>query len=98
MYQKNTGSAYEAPAGYTVDVAGDAAFIPQYVKDIDLKDGSVSDFITVRTRFPERRVQEYDTQSYRLLAGLRGELAEWSWESALSYGKSTNEIKTYLVI
>ncbi|MCH7423778.1 TonB-dependent receptor [Shewanella xiamenensis] len=93
MYQKNTGSAYEAPAGYTVDVAGDAAFIPQYVKDIDLKDGGVSDFITVRTRFPERRVQEYDTQSYRLLAGLRGELADWSWESALSYGKSTNEIK-----
>ncbi|MDT3297323.1 TonB-dependent receptor [Shewanella sp. SP2S2-6] len=92
MYQKNTGSAYEAPAGYTVDVAGDSANIPQYVHDIDMLDGSVSDVITVRTRFPERRVQEYDTQSYRVLAGLRGELADWSWETAASYGKSTNEI------
>lgn len=92
MYQKNTGSAYEAPAGYTVDVTGDSANIPQYVHDIDMLDGSVSDVITVRTRFPERRVQEYDTQSYRVLAGLRGELADWSWETAASYGKSTNEI------
>lgn len=93
MFQQNNGSSYEAPAGYTVDVAGDSENIPQYVKDIDMLDGSVSDFITVRTRFPERRIQEYDTQSYRMLTGIRGDIADWSFETALSYGKSTNEIR-----
>lgn len=92
MYQKNTGSSYEAPAGYSVNVPGDADYLPQYVRDIDLQDGSVSDVILVRTRFPERRIQEYDTQSYRLLAGLRGELGYWFWEGAATYGKSINEV------
>lgn len=93
MFQQNNGSSYEAPAGYTAYVAGDSVNVPQYIQDIDMLDGSVSDFITVRTRFPERRIQEYDTQSYRMLAGIRGDIADWSVESALSYGKSTNEIK-----
>lgn len=92
MYQKNTGSSYEAPAGYTTYIDGNSTNVPQYLRDIDLLDGTVSDSITVRTRFPERRIQQYDTQSYRVLSGLRGEWDDWSWETALSYGKSINEI------
>lgn len=92
MYQQNTGHAYEAPAGYTVTVPGDAAYVPGYVRDINAADGDDSDSIRVRTRMPERRIQEYDTESYRVLAGLRGEWGDWGWESAASYGKSTNEV------
>ncbi|QSX29198.1 TonB-dependent receptor [Shewanella cyperi] len=92
MYQKNTGHAYEAPAGYTVTVPGDLVLIPDYVREINGLDGDDTDNIRVRTRMPERRVQEYDTESFRVLAGLRGDWGDWGWETAASYGKSTNEI------
>ncbi|MBZ9611760.1 TonB-dependent receptor [Rheinheimera maricola] len=91
MFQNNTGSAYDAPAGFDVRVAGDSALVPQWARDIDAEDGAVNQ-IRVRSRFPETRIQDYDTSSYRLLAGLRGELADWSWETAAIYGKTDNEI------
>ena len=42
-------------------------------------------------RFPDARTIEIETQSFRLLAGLRGELGDWSWEGALHGGRSDSE-------
>lgn len=91
MYQQNSGSAYDSAAAFDVRVAGDSPLVPQWARNIDAADGTVNQ-IRVRSRFPETRVQDYDTTSYRLLAGLRGELADWSWETAAIYGKTENEI------
>ena len=91
MLQNNTGSAYDAAAAFDVDVDGDSALVPQWARDIDAQDGEVNT-IRLRSRFGETRIQDYDTTSYRVLAGLRGELADWSWETAATYGKTENEI------
>lgn len=89
MYQRNKGSAYDSATAYTVDVAGDSSLVPGYVQDLNASGGP----ILVRTRFPERRQQSYDTESYRLLAGLRGEAGEWFWEAAATYGRTENEVR-----
>tara|TARA_R110002126_G_scaffold15185_10_gene62507 strand:- start:436 stop:3039 length:2604 start_codon:yes stop_codon:yes gene_type:complete len=91
MFQNNTGSAYDSAAAFDVRVAGNSPLVPQWARDIDAADGEVNQ-IRVRSRFPETRIQDYDTTSYRVLAGLRGELGLWSWESAAIYGKTDNEI------
>ncbi|WP_372625870.1 TonB-dependent receptor plug domain-containing protein [Arsukibacterium sp.] len=91
MFQNNTGSAYDSAAAFDVRIAGNSPLVPQWAQDIDAEDGMVNQ-IRIRSRFPETRVQDYDTTSYRLLAGLRGELGMWSWESAATYGKTDNEI------
>uniref|UniRef100_A0A486XQU6 TonB-dependent receptor n=1 Tax=Rheinheimera sp. BAL341 TaxID=1708203 RepID=A0A486XQU6_9GAMM len=91
MLQNNTGSAYDAAAAFDVRVAGDSSLVPAWAQEIDALDGEVNQ-IRVRSRFPETRVQDYDTTSYRLLAGLRGDLGDWSWETAAIYGKTENEI------
>jgi outer membrane receptor protein involved in Fe transport len=91
MYQQNSGSAYDAAAAFDIDIDGDSMLVPARARDIDALDGEVNP-IRVRSRFPETRIQDYDTTSYRLLAGLRGELANWSWETAATYGKTENEI------
>ncbi|NRQ42045.1 TonB-dependent receptor [Rheinheimera sp. YQF-2] len=91
MYQQNSGSAYDSAAAFDIGMDGDLSVVPAWVRDIDALDGEVNP-IRVRSRFPETRIQDYDTTSYRLLAGLRGELANWSWETAATYGKTENEI------
>ncbi|MGP9801203.1 TonB-dependent receptor [Rheinheimera sp. NSM] len=91
MYQQNSGSAYDAAAAFDIGMDGDLSVVPAWARDIDALDGEVNS-IRVRSRFPETRIQDYDTTSYRLLAGLRGELADWSWETAATYGKTENEI------
>ena len=91
MYQHNTGSAYDSAASFDIDIAGDSPFVPARFAAANAEDGTV-DNIRVRSRFPERRIQDYDTTSYRLLAGLRGEVADWSWETAAIFGKTENEI------
>ncbi|GAB2929984.1 TonB-dependent receptor [Rheinheimera gaetbuli] len=91
MFQQNSGSAYDSAAAFDVRVAGDSPLVPQWARDINAADGAINQ-IRVRSRFPETRVQDYDTTSYRLLAGLRGDLADWSWETAATYGKTENEI------
>ncbi|WP_333608626.1 TonB-dependent receptor plug domain-containing protein [Arsukibacterium sp.] len=89
MYQRNQGSAYDSATAYTVTVPFNASFVPAYVQDRNPTNAN----IIVRTRFPERRQQSFDTESLRLLAGLRGELADWSWETAASFGQTDNEVR-----
>lgn len=43
-------------------------------------------------RFAENpRIVDNDGKTYRFLQGFRGELADWSWESAVSYSKAEKE-------
>ncbi|MDN3638230.1 TonB-dependent receptor [Simiduia curdlanivorans] len=56
------------------------------VTDLILSAGD--DVMTAYGAFPDPRAIEVDTQSYRFVSGLRGEIKDWSWETALSYGNS----------
>jgi iron complex outermembrane receptor protein len=91
MYQANTGSAYDSAGSFDYTLNGNLATIPAWAKAEDAKNGTVNN-IRVRSRYPEVRTQEYDATSYRLLAGLRGELNDWAWETAATVGKSENEV------
>ncbi len=91
MYQNNTGHAYEAPSSFSTWVPAGSATIPQWALDIDDNDGLFED-IRVRSRFPDRRTQEFDDTTYRLLGGLRGTVGDWDWESAVAYGKAESTI------
>ncbi len=91
MYQANSGSAYDSAGSFDYTLSGNLATIPAWAKEADAKNGAVNN-IRVRSRYPEVRSQEYDATSYRLLAGLRGELKDWSWETAATLGKSENEV------
>ncbi len=97
MYQKNTGHSYDSAGSFDLRLPGNAAAVPQWVRTIDAQNGSVGT-IRVRSRFPERRMQEYDSNSYRLLAGIRGETnifgssETWRYETAATLGKSDNEV------
>lgn len=47
-------------------------------------------------RFAEYpRIVDNDGDTYRFLQGLRGEIGEWSWESAIAYSKATKEDITH---
>ena len=89
MYQRNKGSAYDSATAYTVNVAANSSLVPDYVRELNPNDST----IIVRTRFPERRQQAYDTESFRMLAGLRGEAGDWFWEAAATYGVTENEVR-----
>lgn len=93
MYQRNTGFTYDAPAGLDITVPGNAAFVPAWARELNAADGNPDNNIRLRTRFPERRSQSFEAEAYRALAGLRGELGNWGYETAVSYGKSENEIR-----
>ncbi|WP_306520134.1 TonB-dependent receptor [Rheinheimera sp.] len=91
MYQDNSGSAYDSAGAFDYTLSGALPTIPAWARTADALNGSVNN-IRVRSRFPEIRSQQYDNTSYRLLAGLRGELQDWSWETAATLGKSENEV------
>ncbi|WP_430457897.1 TonB-dependent receptor [Rheinheimera sp.] len=97
MYQQNSGHSYDSAGSFDLRVPGSLSTVPQWVRDIDAKNGSVGT-IRIRSRYPEVRMQEYDSNSYRLLAGMRGETTlfgssdSWRWETAATIGKSDNEV------
>ena len=94
MYQRNEGHAYEAPVSFDVWVDANSpgrANVPQWAVDIDLQDGFADD-IRVRSRFPNRRTQEFEDTSLRLLAGLRGSFGDWDWEGAVMHGTTESTI------
>ncbi|MGM0629725.1 MAG: TonB-dependent receptor plug domain-containing protein [Pseudomonadota bacterium] len=91
MFQRNEGHAYDSGAAFSANIPGDSPVVPEWASEINEADGS-TDPIYISSRFPDRRTQEYTDTSYRMLAGLRGEIGFWSWETAASYGKSESEI------
>ena len=92
MYQRNEGHAYEGAASFDVRVPAGSASIPQWALDIDDNNGSFGQ-IRVRSRFPDRRIQEFEDTSYRVLGGLRGNLGNWDWETGLALGKADSTIR-----
>lgn len=97
MVQQNSGHSYDSAGSFDLRVPGTLSSVPQWARDIDAKNGSAST-IRIRSRYPEVRMQQYDSNSYRLLAGLRGETTlfgssdSWRWETAATIGKSDNEV------
>ncbi|UTA47720.1 TonB-dependent receptor [Simiduia sp. 21SJ11W-1] len=70
----------------SADSGGFGSFPTDTVADVILSAGD--DFMTAFGSFPDARAVEVDTQSFRLVTGLRGEINDWSWETALAYGNS----------
>lgn len=93
MYQRIDAKAYENPGRYNATIAGDHPGTPASITALNLQDGSL-DPVTLRTRLPETKTQDSQTDSYRVLGGLRGDLGgSWSWESALTYARSESTIE-----
>lgn len=98
MYQQNSGHSYDSAGSFDLRLPGNLSTVPQWAKNIDAQNGAVNQ-IRVRSRYPEPRMQAYDSNSYRLLAGLRGESSlfgssdSWRWETAASVGKSDNDVR-----
>lgn len=90
MYQTKEGHAYNSPARIRAALPYD--ILPQEV--IDSLGAYPGDRVQLRTYAPERRVIAYDSDSTRLLLGLRGDIANWSYESAINFGKNTSTDKT----
>jgi iron complex outermembrane receptor protein len=91
MYQQNSGHAYDSAGSFNISVPGNLNTVPQWARDIDALDGTI-DTIRISSRSPEVRSQSYDSHSYRLLAGLRGEFKDWRYETAATLGQSDNEV------
>ena len=91
MYQQNSGHAYDSAGAFDLRLPGNLSTVPAWAQTIDAQNGSVGT-IRVRSRFPEVRMQTYDSDSYRFLAGLRGEVGDWRYETAATLGKSENEV------
>ena len=70
----------------SADDGGFGSFPSDTVADVILSAGD--DYMTAYGSFPDARAVEVDTQSYRIVSGLRGEINDWSCETALSYGNS----------
>ncbi|WP_439135269.1 TonB-dependent receptor plug domain-containing protein [Pseudomaricurvus sp.] len=48
-------------------------------------------FMRINGRFPDAREFEVESETYRLVTGLKGEAQGWSWETALTYGHNENK-------
>lgn len=74
----------------SADAGGFGSFPTDTLEDLVLSAGD--DHLTAYGSFPDARTAEVDTQSFRLVTGLRGDLASgWSWEVAASHGRSESE-------
>ncbi|WP_334078538.1 TonB-dependent receptor plug domain-containing protein [Microbulbifer sp. M83] len=102
MFQTSESRGTSSPANFSY-----APFDPEsplwpaaLVEDI-VEEGSfegttdISDFygypIYAWGKFPDPRAVEVESQSVRLLTGLRGELNNWDWEVAANVGRNENE-------
>ncbi len=90
MYQNKEGHAYNSPARLRLVVGYDN--LPQEV--IDSIGALEGDRVQLRTYAPERRVIGYESDSTRVLFGLRGEIGDWSYETALNYGENNSTDRT----
>ncbi|GGA68240.1 TonB-dependent receptor [Neiella marina] len=93
-YQHNESQSYDAPSSISgFSIPWDHPDMPQYYADINAEDGYPDDDLTTYTRFPDRRQKEAELDAYRAVLGFNGELSDWYWETAASYGYSENTIK-----
>lgn len=71
---------------------------PQELQKDMIEAGEVGDFadyygypILAWGKFPDSRAVEVESQSARLVTGLRGDIANWDWEVAANVGRSESE-------
>ncbi|GAB3338835.1 TonB-dependent receptor [Marilutibacter aestuarii] len=91
--QHNTSSADSSPAPWSeelidFDHPGMPAELRQRLLDGDYV---IDGLILGLGRFPDARRIEVTTDNWRWLNGLRGELGDWSWETALTASRSESE-------
>ena len=93
QFQKNSSEANAAPAPWSEErIAFNHPAFPTELRQRMVAGGlGATQDIWGWGRFPDARTIEVDTQSFRLLAGLRGEIGDWSWEGALHGGRSESE-------
>lgn len=48
------------------------------------------DMLLLWGRFPDARTVEVESDNFRLVSSLQGSVADWDWQSALSYGENKN--------
>jgi outer membrane receptor protein involved in Fe transport len=93
QFQKNASEANAAPAPWSEErIAFNHPNFPAELRQRMVAQGlGATQDIFGWGRFPDARTIEVDTRSFRLLAGLTGNLGDWSWEAALHGGRSESE-------
>lgn len=86
--QRNRSEANSSPAPWDGDAGFDNPGMPAEFRDRYLALGFDPTALYGYGRFPDARTIEVETDNVRLLAGLRGSLGDWQWESAIGAGQS----------
>lgn len=94
--QRNDSFATSSPAswpGSGLRIAFNHPNFPAELRNRMIAEGlGASEDIIGVGRFPDARRIDVSTDNWRLLSGLRGEFGDnWSWEGAVSYGRSESE-------
>lgn len=77
-------------AGFTQGLI-DNLVTPAGVQDAITEIDTYSDgFLRINGRFPDAREYEVDSDTYRLVSGLEGQVDKWDWETAVTWGKNKN--------
>lgn len=92
MYSRKTSEADSAPAPFSEEeVYLDHPGMPEDFRDRLLDAGVDPDYpVFAWGRFPDARTVEVESDNFRLVSGLQGSVADWDWQSALSYGENKN--------
>ncbi|MCU0755557.1 MAG: TonB-dependent receptor [Xanthomonadales bacterium] len=93
--QRNKSFATSSPApfpGAGLRIAFDHPDFPAELRTRMIAAGlGASEDILGVGRFPDARRIDVSTRNWRMLHGLRGDVGDWRWEGALSYGSSESE-------
>lgn len=92
MYSRKTSEADSAPAPFSEEeVYLDHPGMPEDFRDRLLDAGVDPDYpVFAWGRFPDARTVEVESDNFRLVSSLQGSVADWDWQSALSYGENKN--------
>lgn len=92
MYSSKTSKANSAPAPFSEEeVYLDHPGMPEDFRDRLLDAGVDPDYpVFAWGRFPDARTVEVESDNFRLVSALHGSVADWDWQSALSYGENKN--------
>lgn len=87
--QRNRAQADAAPAPWDNElIAFNHPNFPAELRQRLIAGGYTTTNLRGYGRFPDARTIEVDTTSWRWLNGLRGQIGEWDWETALTYSRS----------
>ncbi|MBQ1782327.1 MAG: TonB-dependent receptor [Gammaproteobacteria bacterium] len=91
MYSSKTSQAHSSPAPWDEALPFDHPGISDDFRDRLLAEGlDPTRTLYAYGRFPDARTIEVESDNFRLVSGLQGSVADWDWQSALSYGENKN--------